>query len=81
MGQFDFSGRSQIVTFTDPSIIPMLEDLKVQALTDFRDQCNGLSIRSGQILSRMRPAQKMTMTDLLIHDGVTGYNAEANISW
>ena len=52
----------------------MSKDLKLQALTDS-------SVRPDQILSRIRPALKMAMTDLLIQDGVTGYNAEANISW
>ena len=81
MGQLDSSGRPTIVTFTDASIISMLEDSKLQSLTDFRDQCNGSSVCPDQVLSRIRPALKITMTDLLIQDGVTGYNAEQNISW
>ena len=80
VGQLDSSGRPTIVTFTDASNIPMLEDLKLQVLTDFRDHCNGSSVPPDQILSRIRPALKMTMTDLLIQDGVTGYTADQNFT-
>ena len=81
VGQLDSSGRPTIVTFNDASIIPIMEDLKLQALTDFRDHCNGSSVRPDQILSQIRPALEMTMTDLLIQDGVTDFTAEQNINW
>ena len=53
-----------VVTLSDASINPLLENLKLQSLTDFRDQRNGSPVRLGQILSRIRLALKMTMTDL-----------------
>ena len=81
MGQSDLSGRPTIVAFTDSSLISLLENLKLQSLTDFRDQCNGPHLLPEQILFRIRPAPKMAMNDLLIQDGVTGYNAEAKFSW
>ena len=79
MGQSDSSGRPTIVAFTYATLIPLLKHLKLQSLTDFRDQYNGSHLLPEQILSRIRPALKMIMTDLLAQDGVTGYNAEANI--
>ena len=81
MEEFEYSGRQTIVTLADASIIPMLDDLKLQSVTDFRNQCNGSSIRADQILFRIRSPLKMTMTDLLAQEGVSGYNANQNLSW
>ena len=44
-------------------------------------QYNGSSVRPDQIMSRIRPPLKMTMTDLLAQEGVSGYNANQNLSW
>ena len=81
LSQTDPSGRSTVVTFTDATTIPMLDDLKLQSITNFSDQCNGSSVRPDQILTRIRPPLKITMTDLLLVDGVPGYTADQNANW
>ena len=57
----------------------MLDDLRLQSLTNFRDQCNGSSVRPDQILTRIRPPEKLTMSDLLKQNGVPGFSAEQKI--